>query len=275
MELQVRRLCPALGAEVVRIDVSQIDEATFVALRAAWNDAGGVLVLRDQQLTPEQHLAFSRRFGPLFGEDEQLQDTVERFLLPGHPGIYRVSNKVVDGQAQGRARAGTYWHSDVSFRERPAMASLLYAIELPRVGGDTIFASMTRAYESLSAGMQRMLEGLSAVHDFAVRAPLSHDPSTVHPVVITQPETGREALFVNPGFVRGLEGFTPEESAPILGYLQAEATRPEHLYRHVWRPRDLVIWDNRCVMHYAVADYEGDGERYLHRTTVIAERPRR
>jgi len=117
------------GAEVTGIDVSEfLADEHFAALKKAWLDHNGVLVLRDQSLTPEQHLAFSRRFGPLFGEAESLQDTVKKYLLPGFPGIYRVSNKVEDGKPLGRARAGTYWHSDVSFRKRPAMASILYAL---------------------------------------------------------------------------------------------------------------------------------------------------
>jgi taurine dioxygenase len=164
------------------------------------------------------------------------------------------------------------------------MASLLYAIELPSVGGDTLFASMTAAYASLSAPMQALLAPLNARHDFR-RASSNYWQEeiesddfdgrnrTVHPVVITHPETKKPVLFVNPGFVAGLVDFTPEESEAILSYLYQHATRPEHIYRHVWQPNDLVIWDNRCLMHYAVADYSED--RYLHRTTVIAEQPSR
>ncbi len=282
----VTPLSALAGAEVTGIDVSKpISDEEFSALKKAWLDHNGVLVIRDQTLTPEQHLAFSRRFGPLFGEAEQLQDTVKKYLLPGHPGIYRVSNKVEDGKPLGRARAGTYWHSDVSFRKRPAMASILYAIEIPPVGGDTLFASMSAAYDALSPAFKSKLEGLRAVHDFAVAAGTSYAPDVIergdfdgqnryiHPVVITHPETGRKALFVNPGFTAQVEGFGPEESRALLQFLYRHATQPEFVYRHRWRPRDLLIWDNRCLMHYAIADYEGKGSRYMHRTTVIAEEP--
>lgn len=283
----VTPLAAVAGAEITGIDVSRgLSEQHFSALRKVWLDHNGVLVIRDQTLTPKQHLAFSRRFGPLFGEAEQLQDTVKKYLLPGHPGIYRVSNKVRDGQPLGRARAGTYWHSDVSFRKHPAMASILYAIEIPPLGGDTLFASMTAAYDALSPAFKAKLDGLYAVHDFAVAAVSSYSPDVVeqgdfdgqnrylHPVVITHPETGRKALFVNPGFTSHVEGFSQEESRAVLGFLYRHATRPEFTYRHRWRRNDLLIWDNRCLMHYAIADYEGKGERYLHRTTVIAKTPR-
>jgi taurine dioxygenase len=283
----VTPLAAVAGAEITGIDVSrQLSVQHFSALRKFWLEYNGVLVIRDQMLTPEQHLAFSRRFGPLFGEAEQLQDTVRKYLLPGQPGIYRVSNKVRDGEPVGRARAGTYWHSDVSFRKHPAMASILYAIEIPPLGGDTLFASMTAAYDALSPAFKVKLDGLRAVHDFAVAAGSSYSPDVIeqgdfdgqnrylHPVVITHPETGRKALFVNPGFTSQVEGFSQEESRAVLGFLYRHATRPEFTYRHRWRRNDLLIWDNRCLMHYAIADYEGKGERYLHRTTVIAETPR-
>ncbi|HEY5700710.1 MAG TPA: TauD/TfdA family dioxygenase [Gammaproteobacteria bacterium] len=285
MTLTVTPITVIAGAEVTGVNLAApLDDADFETLRKAWLDHNGVLVIRNQQLTPEQHLAFSRRFGPLFGEQEQLQDTVKKYLLPGHPAIYRVSNKVEGDKPLGRARAGTYWHSDVSFRKCPAMASILYAIEIPPVGGDTLFANMYQAWASLSSRMQEKLSGLYAVHDFAVAAPQSYAADVIeqgdfdgqnryrHPLVITHPDTGRRALFVNPGFTSHIEGFEKAESEALLGYLYQHATRPEFVYRHRWQPNDLLIWDNRCLMHYAVADYSAD--RYLHRTTVIAEQPR-
>ena len=155
MTLKVNRLCPALGAEILGLDAARpMEDEQFAEVRRIWCQNDGVLVLRDQHLTPEQHIGFSRRFGELFGDREQLQDTVTRFLLPGHPQIFRASNKIVDGQPQGRTRAGNYWHSDVSFRSRPAMASLLYAIEIPPLGGDTLFCNMYMAYERLSKPLQ-------------------------------------------------------------------------------------------------------------------------
>ena len=284
--MEIKKLCPVLGAEVRGLDLATpLDDATFSQLRRIWNDHDGLLVIRDQHLTPAQHVAFSRHFGPLFGEADQFQETVLKYLLPGEPALFRVSNKVKDGVPEGRPKAGNYWHSDVSFRDHPAQASLLYAIEVPACGGDTLFANMYAAYAALSDGMKAVVGGLRARHDFAVAAATSgtYAPDqvldtdfdgqnrTVHPVVTTHPETGRKILFVNPGFTAALEDFSPVESQTILSFLFDHARQHEFIYRHRWLVGDLVIWDNRTLMHYAVVDYEGD--RYLHRSTVIAERP--
>jgi taurine dioxygenase len=287
MSFTVKPLTPRLGAEIVGIDLSgPLGDNVFGQLRQAWLDAGGFMVVRGQRLSSEAHIAFSRRFGPLFGApgEPPLQDTVSRYLHPKHPEIYRVSNKVEGGAAMGRARAGTYWHSDVSFRERPAAASILNAIELPPVGGDTLFADMTAAYEGLSDAMRERLLPLKAEHDWAVAAAtqyaqpivvatdLQGGNRAVHPVVRSHGDTGRKSLYVNPGFTAGLVGFAADESRALLGFLYAHATRPEFVYRHRWLAGDVVLWDNRSLMHYAVADY-GDAPRYMERTTVIGERP--
>ena len=281
--MECNRLCPILGAEIIGIDASSIDDEAFNYVRQSLCDSDGVLVLRDQDLTPEQHIAFSRRFGELFGEAEPLQDSVRKYLLPGYPQIFRVSNKIVDGQRQGRTRAGNYWHSDVSFRKRPAMVSLLHAIEIPSLGGDTLFCNMHATYKGLSETMRQFLDGLEARHDFAVNTAigfanetieqqdLNEHNAAVHPVVRTHPESGRRCLFVNPGNTSHLIGLHPEESRLLLEILYKHCVQSEYLYRHRWKTGDLVIWDNRCTMHYAIVDYEAD--RYLHRTTVIGERP--
>lgn len=288
MAWRIGKLSPHLGAEIDGLDLAApLDDAAFAELRGVWLDHGGLMVLRGQVLTPDGQVAFARRFGLLFGEADQFQASVHRYLLPGQPALYRVSNKVTDGVPQGRARAGDYWHSDVSFRARPAAASLLYAIELPAAGGDTLFADMCGAYAALPEGMKARLEGLEAIHDFAVAAQTSgtYDAAqidagdfdgqnrAIHPVVITHPETGRRALFVSPGFTAAVVGLTPGDSAALLAELQAHATRAEFVTRHKWRLGDLVVWDNRSLMHHAVVDYEGRGTRYLHRATVIAAAP--
>ena len=282
--MRINRLCPALGAELIGLDVSRpICDDRFAEIQGALCDHDGVLVLRDQQLTADQHVAFSRRFGELFGEAEPLQKTVDKYLLPGYPQIFRVSNKIVAGQPQGRERAGNYWHSDVSFRSRPAMVSLLYAIEIPPLGGDTLFCNMYAAYDALSPAMQRFLGGLRARHDFAVNTSIGFSREVIHeqdldganaaghPVVRTHGDTKRKCLFVNPGNTSYLEGLEPRESVKLLEFIYGHCTQPEFIYRHRWSSNDLIIWDNRCVMHYAIVDYDAD--RYLHRTTVIGERP--
>ena len=280
----VNRLCPALGAEITGLDVAQpMSDDQFADIRRTLCENNGVLVLREQRVTPEQQIDFSRRFGELFGDREQLQDTVTKYLLPGHPQIFRASNKIVDGELQGRERAGNYWHSDVSFRPRPAMVSLLYAIEVPLLGGDTLFCNMYLAYEQLSAPLQQFLGGLRARHDFAVNTAVGFAQETIeqkdlegqnsseHPVVRTHDETGRKCLFVNPGNTSHLVGLHAAESELLLKFLYQHCTRHEFVFQHRWEKGDLVIWDNRCTMHYAVADYDED--RHMHRTTVIGQRP--
>lgn len=289
LDATVNRLTPRLGAEVIGLDLTKpMGGNAFAEIRKCWLDSHGLLVVRGQNLDPDSHVKFARQFGKLFGEDDMFQESTHRYLMPGNPAVYRVSNKVKDGEPQGRSKAGNYWHSDVSFRKHPAQASLLYAIEIPPVGGDTLFADMHQAYAGLSDAMKEILDGLEAVHDFAVAAASSGTYSKdqiidtdfdgtnrfVHPVVTTHPETGDKALFVNPGFTSGLVGFAAAESKALLDFLHAHCTRHEFLYRHRWALGDLVIWDNRSLMHHAVVDYEGMGERYMHRVTVIADQPR-
>lgn len=279
-------LSPVLGAEVHGVNVASLSDNDFNEIRTHWNAAGGLLVVRDQQLSPQQQTDFSRRFGALFGEADFFQDSVKPFLHPDFPTIYRVSNKKSDaGDALGRARAGSYWHSDVSFRQHPAMASLLYGIEIPAAGGDTLFASQTAAFAALSQAMQDLLCTLTAVHDFRVAARSSGSYAAadvnvndfdgqnqfVHPVVIEHPETAQPALFVNAGFTSHLQGFSAQESQLLLEFLYEHSTRPEFCYRHRWQANDLVIWDNRATQHLAIQDYSAD--RYLHRSTVLADSP--
>ncbi len=276
MDYTVNRLSPVLGAEVRGIDLAQpVADNLLGDIRRAWLEAGGVLVFRDQHLSPEQHIAFSRRFGPLE------KHVLATYLLPGHPEIYRVSNKVKDGAPQGREKAGTYWHSDLSYMRPAALASLLYAIEIPPYGGDTLFCSLTAAWDALSDPMKSMIEGLAAMHDFgyaskgvfkgerANQAQLDTTPAVSHPVVATHPETGQKVLFVNPGFTSHITGLHADESRAVLEFLFRHMTGPEFIYRHRWQVGDLVMWDNRCTMHYAVADYDDVGERYMHRTTAM------
>lgn len=286
--MQVTPLSPALGAEVTQVDTANLTDDEFLQLRRHWNQAGGLLVIRDQRLEPDQQVAFARRFGPLFGEADQFQESVLKNLLPGQPALYRVSNKRdSSGQPLGRARAGTYWHSDVSFRRTPAQASLLYGIEIPTHGGDTQFASLTAAYEGLSAAMQTLLQPLDAVHDFRVAAVSSGTYRAAdlasgdfdganrwtHPVVIRHPETDSPSLYINPGFTSHLDGFERSESDALLSFVYQHCQQAEFVYRHRWKTNDLLIWDNRCTMHCAVSDYTAD--RYLHRATVIADPPLR
>ena len=278
MGFTINSLSPVLGAEVVGLDLSSpISDAEFTELNQAWLDHNGVLVIRDQTLTPDEHIAFSKRLGELEVH------VVGQFLLDGYPEIYRVSTKVDDdGRPMGNPESGRYWHSDLSYLERPSKASLLYALELPPSGGDTMLASMYAAYDSLSPTMKGMLDGLTAVHDlghvgrlFSTGGPnqeqTAKTPPVEHPIVRTHPETGRKALFVNPGFTTHIVQLARSESGALLEFLFAHATKPEFVYRHRWRLNDLLVWDNRCTVHHAVHDFHGTGHRHMHRTTVLGE----
>ncbi len=289
MNFDVKPLSTHLGAEVRGIDLNDgLGDNVIGELKQIWCEHGGLMVIRDQKnLTPEAHIEFGAGLGPLFGAPDQppLQDTVSRYIHPKYPEIYRVSNKLDEsGEPLGRKGAGTYWHSDVSFRETPAGASVLHGVEIPPVGGDTIFANMTKAFEDLSEPMKDMLRPLHAWHDFEMAArtqyakpivvedDMSGANKALHPVVRTHADTGKESLYVNPGFTSHLDGFDGDESRWMLEPLYRHATRAEYLYRHTWQPHDVIIWDNRCLMHYAVMDY-GDAPRYMERTTCIGERP--
>lgn len=282
-DLSVKRLTGGLGAEVRGLDLSDAgDNAAFDAIHQAFNDHS-VLVFRNQKLDPDALVSFSKRFGPLE------QHVLKQFAMPENPDVFQISNVKEKGKPVGAIRAGQYWHTDCSYMERPTMASLLHAIDIPSYGGDTIFASTAGAYDELSDTMKSFLEGLTAVHDYtnaydtffakvADRPPLSDEekakvPPVEHPVIRTHPETGRKVIFVNPGFTRHINGLTEAESRAILDLLFAHTQQPHLLYRHIWAPGDLVIWDNRATWHLAVADYPMDERRHLHRTSVAGDRP--
>ena len=277
--ISVAPIAGALGAEIFGVDLAApLPNPVAAEIRQALLDHQ-VIFFRDQQLTPEQHLAFGRRFGEL-----QIHDYVE--ALAGYPEILEVRK-----EPEERRNFGGGWHSDVSYLERPSLGSVLYALDVPEAGGDTMFASQYLAYESLSPGMQRMLDGLVAIHSarrpYGPNAERSHDygPSSMrfhfsdkaeaeiaHPVVRTHVETGRKALYVNRNFTIRFKDMTEAESAPLLEYLYEHAARPEFTCRFRWRRGSIAFWDNRCVQHYALNDYHGF-RRVMHRVTIEGERP--
>ncbi len=280
-EVTVRRLSGSVGAEIAGVSVAgDLTNAEFDAIHRAFNDHS-VLVFRDQRLEPDEHVTFSRRFGPLE------QHVLKQFAHPDNPDVFLISNVKDKGKPIGAIRAGQYWHSDSSYLAKPTMASTLNALEVPSTGGDTMFASMAAAYDELSEPMKAFLSGLNAVHDYtnawdvffsrvADRPPLSDEdrakvPPTEQPVVRTHPETGRKALFVNPGFTRHIVGLTDSESRALLDFLFAHAQQPHFIYRHNWAPGDLVIWDNRATWHLAIADYDMDERRHFHRTSIAGD----
>jgi alpha-ketoglutarate-dependent taurine dioxygenase len=274
--LEIRPLSSALGAEIFGVDLAAtLDDETVRALRRALLEHV-VIFFRDQELTPHGLLALAERFG----------EVVEYPLIKGLPECPLVLPVIKE--PEDRSNFGGVWHSDTAYLERPAMASLLYALETPLAGGDTMFANMYLAYETLSEGMRRLLDGLNAVNvagkavalqtrqDMYSKRGTAADVeavSAIHPVVRTHPETGRKALYVNLAHTLRFEGMTEAESAPILEYLFAWQIQPELTCRFRWRPGSLAFWDNRASQHYPLNDYHGH-RRVMHRVTLRGDRPR-
>ena len=275
--IEVRPVAGALGAEVHGVDLGEpLSDEQVDSLRQAFLDHQ-VIFFRDQELDPDSHKELGRRFGDL-----NIHGYYES--LPGHPEILPVLK-----EPEAIGNIGGVWHSDVTYLPAPALGSILYALEVPPTGGDTMFASQYRAYESLSDGMKEMLEGLRAIHSSdiftdkarrdasnAIRTTkLNEVDETVessHPVVRTHPETGRKCLFVNGAFTRRIDGWTVEESRPLLDFLYRQAARPEFTCRFRWQQGSIAFWDNRCTQHYAVNDYQGY-RRAMHRVTLEGDRP--
>lgn len=282
-DMTIRRLSGNVGAEISGVLLSETcSNQEFDTIHRAFLDHS-VLVFRGQHLEPDELVAFSKRFGRLE------QHVLKQFAHPDNPHVFLISNVKEKGKPIGAIRAGQYWHSDCSYMAKPTMASLLYALEVPSYGGDTMFASTAEAYDELSEPMKEFLAGLTAVHDYtnaydtffskvADRPPLSEEerakvPPVVHPVIRAHPETGRKVLFVNPGFTRHIVELTDGESRAILDYLFEHAQQPHFIYRHMWAPGDLVIWDNRSTWHLAIADYDMKERRHFHRTSIAGDVP--
>ncbi len=277
--IEVRPIAPSLGAEVRGLDLSKpLDEASLARVRQALLDHL-VIFFRDQELTPERHKAFAARFGPL-------ETDVFVRGMDAHPEILEVVKRAEDA----RVFAGN-WHADVTFQESPALGSVLYALEVPALGGDTLFGNMYLAYEALSPGMRDLLDDLTAVHcaypsyDLDTMAARNAQPGGMrytesdprdwtaeHPVVRSHPETGRKALFVNRSYTRRFTGMTEAESRPLLEFLLAHMARPEFTCRFRWRKGSVAFWDNRCAQHCPIADYPGEA-RVMHRVSIEGDKP--
>jgi len=277
--IKINRIAGALGAAISGIDLSQsLPDAVIAEVRAALLE-NLVIFFHDQHLTPEQHLAFGHRFGEF-----QIHDFVAG--MPEHPQIIEVRK-----EPEEKRNFGGGWHTDVSYLARPALGSVLYAREVPDYGGDTLFANQYLAYEALSEGMKALLDGMTAIHSarrpYGVNAARAFEPGpssmsfhfseaahaeVEHPVVRTHVETGKKALYVNGAFTVRFKDMTEEESAPLLHYLCQHAVRPEFTCRFRWRPNSIAFWDNRCVQHNAVNDYQGE-RRVMHRIAIEGERP--
>jgi alpha-ketoglutarate-dependent taurine dioxygenase len=272
----VRRLSGSLGAEILGIDLSaEPGHNVIAAIREVWLDHG-VIFFRDQDLPPAQFLAFAKKFG----------EVIEYPFIKGIEGFPEII-PVIKLEHETK-NFGGIWHSDTAYLDTPPMGTMLIAREVPPYGGDTLFASGTHAYEALSDGMKRMLDGLIAVNSSAkadvsrtredrvrdgAKAEAKKEYVSEHPVVRTHPETGRKALYVNMGHTLRFKDMTEAESAGLLEFLFAHQSKPEFTCRFDWRVGSLAFWDNRCVLHNPVNDYHGY-RRVMHRVTLAGNKPR-
>ena len=270
--LSIHRVAGALGAELSGVDLSQPQsDDTIAEIRQALVEHQ-VIFFRDQTLTPAQQVGFGARFGPL---------NIHPYVtgMESQPEVMEIIKEPSD-----RINFGGGWHSDMSFLETPAIGSILYALELPDYGGDTLFASQAAAYDALSDGLKRTLEGLNAVHsasrEYAPGGPSAQKRGAmqvaeadglvgeyVHPMVLTHPETGRKALYVNPAFTLKIDGWKPSESKALLDYLFQHCRYEAFTCRFAWQKGSVAFWDNRSVWHFALNDYPGQ-RRHMRRVTV-------
>jgi len=274
--LEVRPISGALGAEVSGVDLGRLDDAGVAGVRRALLDHG-VIFFRNQSFDAEQHKALARRFGDIF-------------VHPNYAGTQADPEVVMIRREPGDTKiVGEDWHTDTTMMAEPPMGAILFAIETPPYGGDTLFSSQTLAYDALSDGMKRLVGGLRAVHtDRLVAGPATRmnerrstkvreddawrETVNVHPVVRTHPETGRKCLFVNRSYTVAFEGMTEEESAPLLNYLMEHGHRPEFTCRFRWTDGAVAFWDNRCVKHLAIKD-SGPFRRFMRRVQIAGDKP--
>ena len=276
MQFTLRSLTGMLGAEITGIDLARpLDAATQRAVYDAWIEHA-VLVIRDQKLSPPQFAAAARIFGDI------LEQQVKKFALPGYPELGTISSRdlpIVDGKLHVR---GENYHTDHSNFAEPPKATMLHAIALPKFGGDTQFVDVRAAFDELPEVTRRKLVKLRSPHVYESSqsprkmAALSPEerakvPQTVQPLVIRHPESGRFALYLNTGRMEGIDGMPPDEAFKLIDELYGHATQSKYEYRHRWRAGDLVIWDNRSVMHQANADYDPTEYRFLYRVMLKGE----
>ena len=267
-QFEARQMSPLIGAELIGADLSKPTEALVSEVRAALLKYQ-VVFFRDQDITREQHIAFARKFGELEIHPATPKDQPDREVL-----------RIIHGPNSKGAE--NFWHSDVTWRAEPSLGSILRAIELPPVGGDTLFSNMVAAYEDLDEDLKERLCTLTAVHDIArvFSSRLSTDASKLHekfppqehPVIRTHPETGKRAIYVNGAFTDYIKDMDRDESDQLLKFLYSRAAIPEYQCRFRWEPGSLAFWDNRACQHYAASDYFPQ-VRAMERVTIAGDRP--
>ena len=287
--IAIRNCTPVIGAEIAGIDLSQpLDRARLSIIEDTLH-ARGIVFFRRQTLSETQQIAFSRNFGEL-----EIH-VLKQFTNPQYPEILVLSNILENGVQKGLADAGQRWHSDAGYRAQPDRASVLYAKEVPlphangETAGDTMFAHAQAAYDALDAATKKRLEGLRVLYSYTraydrkrdengKRPAMSEEqrrgiPDVIHPLVRTHPYTGRKCIYANPAHTVEIVGMPARESEELLGYLYAQVTRPELIYRHQWQVGDVLMWDNAVVWHNAVGDYALPQRRLMHATRIKGSVP--
>ena len=275
MSIEIIPTGAAAGAEIRGVDLSQpLEDATFAAIDDAYNKHG-VIFFRDQRIAPPQQVAFTRRFGEI-----EFNIFSERWSVPGSPEIVVVSNITQDGEPIGIKRAGENWHSDMCYTARPPRGTMLYALEIPDLGGltlgDTEFASAAVAWDNLPDALRHRIEGRYATFDFTGRkrafppkqSEIDRNPPVRHPIVRTHPRTGRKCLYAMRDDCTAIDGMDQADADLLIAALADHIVKPAHIYRHQWRVGDLLMWDNCTVQHRAIQDYDMPLRRLMHRTTM-------
>jgi taurine dioxygenase len=273
-DIRTRPLAPAIGAEIIGVDLGRpASDETFARILDIWHQ-NLVILLRDQRLTEDDQVRFGERFGP-----PAVSHT--RRYTTGNPAVMLISNIRENGQLIGALPDGEMnFHTDQCHQERPAMASMLYSLEVPNKGGNTLFANGYRAYETLPASIKQRIEGRKALNAYDYENASTRRgtklregiPSCWHLIVRTHPDTRRKALYVNRLMTVAIEGMSDAEGEELLDLLFDHQEQPQFIYEHVWRPHDLLLWDNRCALH-ARTDFSADERRLMRRLTILGEKP--
>lgn len=284
MSITVNPLSDVMACEIIGVDLSKpLDDAAFIQIEKAFHDYQ-VIAVRDQRISPENQVAFTKRFG-----DVEPHNTTE-FVIPSTPEVLVLSNDVRDGKPVGVIDAGDFWHSDSSHRKVPSKATILHSLKNPGEGGDTLFANTYRGYETLPEEIKQRIGGLQGIHAASKlknkRVEVSKDrpgandfyasrlgrPDVTHPIVMVHPATGRKALYISPRFTIGIVGMPEVEADELLDFLFDHMLKMDFQYHHKWRANDLVMWDNRCLLHKAGGGYQYPDIRLLHKTVVAGEK---
>ena len=275
----IRELKPGFGAEIIGVDAATADDATLAGVVDAFHHHGAI-VLRNQNMEPADLMRLIGAFGPPEGH------TLQQFTLPGYPNIYVLSNRIVDGKPIGAHNDGVGWHTDYSYKDQPVMCTMLYAVEVPAEGSDTLLADGVAAYQALSEQRRAQLDPLKLLHSYQHfmenreygRMTLSDEikaenPDVIHPLIRTHPADGRKALWVSTGTVKEVIGMPNPAGLELLDELVEFMTQDQFVYRHVWQVGDILVWDNRCTLHTGTLYDDTRYYRTMHRLWVKGERP--